>query len=77
MSQNLSSAAFVIGALRVNPLVPKHRCTTRKHVYSIQLPACGSQIENKVIQMYCYYKCSVALPRSAVGLSAVCDCGIS
>ena len=30
-----------------------------------------------VLQMYCYYKYSVALPHSAVGLSAVCDCGIS
>ena len=29
------------------------------------------------IQMYCYYKCSVALPQGAVGWSAVCDCGIS
>ena len=26
--------------------------------------------------MYCYYKYSVALPRGAVCLSAVCDCGI-
>ena len=30
-----------------------------------------------VLQMYCYYKCSVALPHGAVGWSAVCDCGIS
>ena len=29
-----------------------------------------------VLQMYCYYKCYVALPRGAVGWSAVCDCGI-
>ena len=27
--------------------------------------------------MYCYYKCSVALPHGASGWSAVCDCGIS
>ena len=27
--------------------------------------------------MYCYYKCSVALPHGAVGWSAVCDFGIS
>ena len=26
--------------------------------------------------MYCYYKCSVALPHGAAGWSAVCDCGI-
>ena len=30
-----------------------------------------------VLQMYCYYKCSTALPNGAVGWSAVCDCGIS
>ena len=30
-----------------------------------------------VLQMYCYYKFSVALPHGAVGWSAVCDCGIS
>ena len=27
--------------------------------------------------MSCYCKCSVALPGGAVGLSVVCDCGIS
>ena len=30
-----------------------------------------------VLQMYCYYKCSVVLPHGAVGWPAVCDCGIS
>ena len=30
-----------------------------------------------VLQMYCYYKCSVALPHGAVGWSVVCDFGIS
>ena len=30
-----------------------------------------------VLQMYCYYKCYVALPHGAVGWSAVCDCDIS
>ena len=30
-----------------------------------------------VLQMYCHYKCSVALPRGAVGWSGVGDCGIS
>ena len=29
-----------------------------------------------VLQMYCYYKCFVALPHGAVVWSAVCDCGI-
>ena len=30
-----------------------------------------------VLQMYCNYKCSVALPHGAMGWAAVCDCGIS
>ena len=30
-----------------------------------------------VLQMYGYYKCSVALLYGTVGWSAVCDCGIS
>ena len=30
-----------------------------------------------VLQMYCYRKCSVALPHGAMGWLAVCDCGIS
>ena len=30
-----------------------------------------------VLQMYCYYKCSVAIPHGTVGWSTVCDCGIS
>ena len=30
-----------------------------------------------VLQIYCYCKCSVALPTGAVGWSAVCDCDIS
>ena len=30
-----------------------------------------------VLQMYCYNKCSVAIPHGAGDLSAVCDCCIS
>ena len=30
-----------------------------------------------VLQMYCYYNCSVSFPHGAVGWSAVCECGIS
>ena len=30
-----------------------------------------------VLQVYCYYKCSVALSRGAMVGSVVCDCGIS
>ena len=29
------------------------------------------------LTMHCYYKCSAALPHSAMGLSVMCDCGIS
>ena len=29
-----------------------------------------------VLQMYSYYKCSLALPHGAMGWSAVCNCGI-
>ena len=29
------------------------------------------------LQMYSYYKCSVALSHGAVGWSGVCNCGIS
>ena len=29
-----------------------------------------------VLQMFCYYKCYMAILHGAVGLSAVCDCGI-
>ena len=34
-------------------------------------------VYNIVLQIFCYCKISVALPHGAVGLSAVCDCGIS
>ena len=30
-----------------------------------------------VLQVYCYYKCSMAIPHGAVGWSAVCDVSIS
>ena len=30
-----------------------------------------------LLLLYCHYKCSVALPHSAMGWSAECDCGIS
>ena len=35
-------------------------------------PGCFAFI---VFLMFCYCKCPVALPRGAVGWSAVCDCG--
>ena len=40
--------------------------------FAIILTGCLAII---VLQMYFYYKCSVALPRGAVGWSTVCDCG--
>ena len=30
-----------------------------------------------VLQLFCYYNCSVALPHSDVGWSALCDYGVS
>ena len=30
-----------------------------------------------VLQIYCFFECSVALSHGAVGRSAVCDCGTS
>ena len=32
---------------------------------------------NIMLQMYCYYKCSVVLPHGAMDWYAVKDCGIS
>ena len=42
--------------------------------FAIILKSCCAII---VLQMYSYYKCSVALPHGTVGWFAVCDCGIS
>ena len=44
--------------------------------FAIERDCCFAII---VLQMYSYYmyKCFVALPHGVVGLSAVCDCGIS
>ena len=44
------------------------------HVEEEEKAGCFSII---VSQMYCYYKCSVALSHGAVGRFAVCDFGIS
>ena len=43
-------------------------------VFSIILAGCFAFI---VLRMYCYCKCSVALPNGGVSRSALCDCGIS
>ena len=37
----------------------------------------GKDFAFRLLQMYCYYKCSVALPHGVVGWFAVYDCGIS
>ena len=52
--------------------------------YFVSILVCNHLEENEkagcyaiiVLQMYCNYKCSVALPHGALGWSAVCDCGI-
>ena len=44
------------------------------HMEEEEKPGCFAII---VLQMYCYYKCSVTLPHDTVGRCTVCDCGIS
>ena len=44
------------------------------HLEEEQKAGCFAVI---VLQMFCYYNCSLVLPYGAVGLSAVCNCGIS
>ena len=51
-------------------LCPFYFCN---HLEEEEKAGCFASI---VLQMYCYYKWSVALPHSAVGWSAVCDCGM-
>ena len=47
----------------------------RNHLEEEEKAGCFAII---VLCMYCYYKCSVALPHGAIGRSsAVCDCGNS
>ena len=56
VNPEIVNAYFVIAITKyivltvINPLVPKYtvECTIRKQLYSIQLPAWGSQIENRV-----------------------------
>ena len=50
-----------------SPLVSWARCGTQFLIFAPLL----------TLYMYCYYKCSVALPHGAVGWCAVYDCGIS
>ena len=45
-----------------------------KHLQEEEKAGCFAII---VLQMYCYYRCSVALSHGAVGWSAVCDCASS
>ena len=44
------------------------------HLEEEEIAGCFAFI---LLWMSCYCRCSVTLPRSAVGWSAVCDCGIS
>ena len=52
-------------------LCPFYFCN---HLEEVEKAGCIAFI---VLQMYCYYKCSVAVPRGAMGWSAVCDCGVT
>ena len=52
------------------PLVSWVRCGTWLYWFLIFAPLF-------TLHRYCYYKCSVALPHSAMGWFAVCDCGNS
>ena len=45
-----------------------------KHLEEEENACCFAMI---VLQMYCYYYCSVALPHGAMGWSAECNYGIS
>ena len=64
------SSVFVFVLLSIT-LCPFFFCN---HLEEEEKAGCFAII---VLQMYCYYKCSVALPHGAVGWSAVCNCGIS
>ena len=61
---------FVIGLLCIT-LCPFQFCN---HLEEDEKAGCFAFI---VLEVYCYYKCSVALPHGAVAWSVVCDCGIS
>ena len=64
------SSVFVFVLLCIT-LCPFYFCN---HLEEEEKAGCLAII---VLQMYCYYKCSVALPHGGVGWSAVCDCVIS
>ena len=60
----------------LDPLSPHQQKNNKKIKFSEmdEKAGCFAII---VLQIYCYYKCYVALPHGDVGLSAVCDCDIS
>ena len=66
----LGSSVFVFVLLCIT-LCPFLFCN---HLEEEEIAGC---LAITILYMYCYYKCSVALPHGAVGRSAVCDCGIS
>ena len=57
------------------PVYTKYGCRPDKtHLEEEEKASCFAIV---VLQMYCYFKRSVELPRGAVCWSAVSDCGIS
>ena len=52
-------------------------CYALLYVHSIEEEEKAGCFAITFLKMYCYYKCSVALPHGAVGWSAVCDCCVS
>ena len=66
----MSPFLCIIIVLLCNTLCPFYFCN---HLEEEEKAGCFAII---VLRMYCYYKCSVALPHGAVGWGAVCDCNI-
>ena len=65
---------IVLGVLCLSLFCYAFFCVRSSFAIILKKGGCFASI---VLQMYCYYKCSVALPNGAMGWSAVCDCGNS
>ena len=70
MGRERVEADSYLGSLELNILCQGNLC----YIFDIKQAGCFSII---VLQMYCNYKCTVALPHVALGWSAVCGFGIS
>ena len=55
-------------------IICKKGFSFRKYYYFLEKAGSTAII---VLQMYCHYKCSVALSDGAVGSAAMCGCDIS